>query len=424
MTQQGERSAPWAGMKHDGGHAAGEGTMETTAPVPATPGRVKPLLQLAHSTDPFLSVYLTTDPKETTTEGTRLRLASLLDRVATDLSGTSYEASFSAERERMEGFARSLRPGGPGLALLSSLPAGQWHALWLPEPVPDQARYGPGPQVLPLVRLLDDWEPVALALAERERVRLLVFAGGRLAAESETQTEVPGKHRAGGGYSTGFRGSAPIREAGGGAASRFERHIEAHVEQHFKESVRRLEELRREHGFRRLFLAGPEETRALFRGLLPRELSSRLVRELRLDAHASLRDIQERVRQEMQAVERRGEEEQVEELVTRAAKDAGAVTGVAPTLWALNRRQAHRLIMMNEGIQKPGRRCLQCDLLLPEENPICPQCQERTQQVDLWDELASFALGHGAEVEVVHGEAASQLFLYDGLGAILEPTTR
>jgi hypothetical protein len=43
-------------------------------------------------------------------------------------------------------------------------------------------------------------------------------------------------------------------------------------------------------------------------------------------------------------------------------------------------------------------------------------------KVRLWEELPGFALRRGVKLEVVHGEAASALWGYDGLGGLLRLT--
>ena len=107
-------------------------------------------------------------------------------------------------------------------------------------------------------------------------------------------------------------------------------------------------------------------------------------------------------------------------MITRAHKDQGAVLGLEPTLRALNRRQVHLLVMASEK-DLPGRLCLTCHLPWPPEAITCPQCAQKTIPVDLREELPSFVLSRDVALEVAHGEAASLLQPYDGIGGLLKP---
>jgi hypothetical protein len=113
----------------------------------------------------------------------------------------------------------------------------------------------------------------------------------------------------------------------------------------------------------------------------------------------------------------------VEEVVTRASKRQGAVIGLDPTLWALNHRELHQLVLAGES-DKEGRYCQGCDFILPLANTLCPQFSGKTFRVNLWEELPGFAMRRRIGLEVVHGEAAEMLWRHDGLGGQLKPTPR
>lgn len=219
-------------------------------------------------------------------------------------------------------------------------------------------------------------------------------------------SDVPGRHGRGGwaAYS----------------AKNYERHILVHEREHLKKVLSDLEALHSAYRFRRLFIVGPEETRAEFKPMLFHELASILVGELTLDAHASDHEVAQRVQEVARGIERKEEQQLVEQVVTHFEKRRGAVAGLEPTLWALDRHELHLLVLAGE-VEWDGRYCLTCDLLLPGEDILCPRCSQRTLKVDLWEELPGYAMRHGVKVEIVHGEAASALWAYDGIGGLLKP---
>ena len=94
--------------------------MKTSAPVQATIDTLQAAINFASSSHLFLSIYLSSSAGEITTEGIRLKLTAMLDELSQNPSGTPWQESLREERKAVEGYVRSLRPGGPGLVILSS----------------------------------------------------------------------------------------------------------------------------------------------------------------------------------------------------------------------------------------------------------------------------------------------------------------
>jgi peptide chain release factor subunit 1 len=297
-------------------------------------------------------------------------------------------------------------------------------ARWLPDAVEEHVRFGTGAYVLPLLDLLDEWEPVGLAMVERDEARLMVLSGGQSEEAQHLESDVPGQHRAGGGTATHYQASVQAypaqHQAGGGASARFQRHIQVHVDRLFNEVIDKLETLHREHPFRRLFIAGPPQSVARFKSHLPNPLKELLAGDLTIDAHATDQEIASRVVQAAREVERREEVQLVQEIITRAERDQGAVAGTAASLWAINHHQMHLLALAGESSGLGGY-CANCEILLPPEDIVCPQCDQKPQEIDLWEELPGFALRRDIRLEIVHGEAASNLWHYQSIGGLLKP---
>jgi peptide chain release factor subunit 1 len=393
-------------------------------PVHASADALKRLIPLARSPHFFLSAYLSPEPDDPTMNGLRLRLAARMNEIAQELADSPSERAFLEERAIVERFVSSLRPGGQSLMILSSQEAKTWDALWLPAPVHEHVRFGRGVYVLPLLEMLNEWEPVGLVEVRRDRGRIMVFSAGRLQEDRRFTAEVPGKHKVGGGTATHYRQSAMGPEmqhlAGGGAATRYQRHIEAHVEQHLIQVAQELGDMHQRTNFRRFFVTGPRETVAMFRPLLHHDLEARLGGALSFSPRATETEIFAQVIQRSREAERQEELGLVQELITRAEKGQGAVAGVVSTLGALDQRQVHRLVLAAD-MNQPGRYCHNCRVTLPVEAIFCPRCDRKTIKVNLWEELPGVALAQDVPIKVVHGEAASELWAYEGIGALLKP---
>ncbi|MBM3944336.1 MAG: hypothetical protein FJ317_02470 [SAR202 cluster bacterium] len=385
--------------------------MPVSQPLKPTPEDLGRLVSLAESSHPYLSVYLTTDPSSTTTEAVRLKLASLLDGVALEGTGAIDRKAFQQERQAVEEYIRHLRPGGKGLAILSSKAAGEWHAVWLPDRVEPHAAFGHGAYVLPLIDVLDELEPVCVVVLERDSARMLLCSAGVVAEKKGVQSDVPRRHKSAG------------RESGGRGAPSFEARIAEQERAHLAAALQELEALQANTGFQRIVLAGAVDARGHFKKLISKRLGSMVVGEMPVDARASDQDIAKKASDLVRAAEREHEEVLVEEVVTRARKSQGAVVGVDPTVWALNRGEMHLLVLT--GAKGPDSQyCQPCDYMLPLASLVCPQCQGKPTRVHLWEELPGFAMRRGVEMEVVHGKAASALREHDGVGGLLKPPTR
>ncbi|HEU0022682.1 MAG TPA: hypothetical protein VFR55_13575, partial [Dehalococcoidia bacterium] len=363
--------------------------------------------------------------RETNTEGVRLRVEAMLDELAESVAGDPKKRRPFAEARKVVGeYLRNIGTGGAGLAIISSAEAERWEALWLPDPVEEHSRFGTGAYVLPLIDLLDEWEPVVLAVVSRDKARLMAFVGGQAEEVKALEGDAPGHHRAGGGsatrYPSAFPAYASQHQAGGGASSRFQRHILVHADRLFNEVIQELEDLHREMGFRRWFIAGPPQPVAQFKTHLPNSLQQLLHGDLAIDAHAGDQEIAARVLQVAQEAERQEEVELVQQIITSSEKDQGAVVGAAATLWAINRHQLHLLVLAGAS-SGPGGYCANCEILLPPEDVRCPQCEQKPQQVNLWEELPGFAMRRDIRLEIVHGEAASSLWHYQSMGGLLKP---
>jgi peptide subunit release factor 1 (eRF1) len=140
-----------------------------------------------------------------------------------------------------------------------------------------------------------------------------------------------------------------------------------------------------------------------------------------MDAHASDHTLLEALLEWNREAERIQERNLVEGIITGSQKGQNAVAGLDTTLWALNRNELHLLILSGE-FDRDGQHCANCDILLPMDHMLCPQCDQKLTRIDLREELTGYALRKGVELEVVHGDGAELLRAYDSIGGTLRIT--
>jgi peptide subunit release factor 1 (eRF1) len=295
-----------------------------------------------------------------------------------------------------------MKPVGPGLVLVSSEAAGVLEAQWLPGAVEDHVRVGLGVDALPLLDLIDENEPIAVAFVENNKARLLLVSAGRVLEAEHFDADVPAKENAG-----GWRNPS------------YDKHRLDHVHRHLQHVAQALDAFHARSGFRRLVVGGPQEPLSAFKKEVSKPIAALISEEVGIDAHASDSDIAELVTPIAERTERADELHIVQQLVVAAEKRQGAVAGVAPTLAALHDRELHSLVI-DPSAAIEGTYCPRCDRLLPLETLRCPSCEGPVERVDLRGELPRHLRSRQVVLEMVHGEAASVLRHHGSIGGLLK----
>jgi peptide subunit release factor 1 (eRF1) len=350
---------------------------------------------------PVLSIFLDTTPERIAGRAYLMTFRDLCQEVREHL-GAGERDPLEAAIARAERFLGALTvPSGPGLAVFASADPDRLQIASLPARPPELAVWAPYPETAPLEAMLDDLERVAVALFDSERARLFTLYLGEIEERRELTDDLPRKQATGGWY--------------GLAQTRFARHREDHLLRHVKRTTAALLELLRARPFDRLFLAGPDEALAALRHHLPRPLRVRLVGTLSLELFAGEAGIRDAVLAAAERVERRAEVALVAELID-AATSIHVALGADNTLEALNEGRVHELVIADSFAER-GWQCQTCGRLRTAA-VRCPECGvEMAPARDLRRGALARALGQGARLELVTGEAAAMLAERGGIGA-------
>lgn len=231
---------------------------------------------------------------------------------------------------------------------------GRFQALGLPVAVRDQVAIGPRPDVVQLCEVLAASGPVLVAAVDRQASRMLrVDLGGihDLAAsadpvERQADTDV---------------------ELGN-----FEHRHEELRRQHLRRVARDLMAEVEQRPAEHIVLSGTSDAVAELVSHLGQQAAALVTGQMALSPSVPEREL-------VAAAERLVEDERidhqraiVEKLHDRASQGEAAVTGLAPTLEALGMARAQSVIV-EEGLELPGGRCLECGRLVTEET-TCPMC--------------------------------------------------
>jgi peptide subunit release factor 1 (eRF1) len=354
-----------------------------------------------HRGEPAVStVYLDVDgrhrPVAADYQAAFERLADDLARRAGRAGDARLLQAVERDLERMRSWLgqRLDRSTTRGLALFSCSVQGFFEVVQLPRPVRDEAGFGPTARVGQLAALLDQYEPVVVALIDRRRLRLLRVELGEI-------QELPGI------VDVEPRAVDTSVELG-----TFERHSEELELTHYRRAAEIVEHA--VSATDRLLLGGTDEAVAGLEDQLHvtarRRISGRVEAALRAD----VREILDSVLEVDELAERHSENEAVELLRQRLAGNFGAVVGLEATLEALTEGRVGTLLVA-DGFRAPGARCPACGVVSIESG-ACRSCGAPTVEVDDIVEVAvDEAVAHRSRVEFCHATDLDQL---GSIGAI------
>ncbi len=292
--------------------------------------------------------------------------------------------------------------GQPGLAIFAAEDSDYFYAVPLPERTGEQVAWSERPLLGPMQRILEDYERIAVVVADRAWARLYTVFLGVIEQQVLLQAPQP------------WRAEPPRRHP---ALSR--RRPDPAAEQ-AKQIVRALLELLQRRPFDRLLLAGECEVVKQIQQRLPRPLRERYTRNLELDPRAS--DV-EVLRAVLRTAGEWAQEHQValvRRLVDAALRqspslDQRAVLGIPATLSALEAGRVRHLLVAHR-MRMADAVCLACGRLAASDRP-CPAHPGATVTLpDLRGRLIDRAARQGVRVDLVVGEAAVLLEARGGVG--------
>jgi peptide subunit release factor 1 (eRF1) len=257
--------------------------------------------------------------------------------------------------------------------------------------------------VRPLAAILEKYSPICAVLISRREARWYEVAMNEIRLLDELESDVPSRVREG-----GFEGTA---------AKRIERHIDAHLQDHFKRTAQRTFDLSKKHPFDWLFIGCEDNHCPDFEPHLHAYLRDRVKARLK----SRVGDTPAKVLQEILAVEAKlkkaEEEETVQRLVTELERGGLAASGLRDTIHRLNQFEVQSLVVTHN-FSKPGRICPAHRLLYLGELK-CPIDDKKTEIVqDVVDEAIETVLRRGGTVK--HITPPSKLDRYGGIGAFLK----
>lgn len=352
-----------------------------------------------NTTDPVLSVYLSTDPSEGNADTHKRRLRSMIK-----------EINLSHDVEVIEKFFdHEYNWSGRGVAVFSCKPKSFFRAYPLAVPVRNLVHISNRPSVKPLAALMDNYGGYGVVLIDKQGARLFHFHMGELHEQEGVLGETVKRAKRGGGSSTfpGRRGS------GEGDISRS---MEEVVDRNMKDSAEFAVHFFEDNHIRRVLVGGTDENVHAFSSLLPKAWQSLVMGTFPMSMTASLNEVRTRALELGIQAEAEREKRLIERVITQAAKGSGAVIGLEDTLNASNEGRIQTLVV-NEGFRKNAYRCKSTGWLTTKPEDACAGEDDIEKVYDVVEFLVNQVMRGGGEVDVIM--ASPELDKAGSIGAIV-----
>ncbi len=333
--------------------------------------------------DPVVSLYLNTEPSLGNAEAHRQRLRSLLKEVTLERDVDAIETFFSHSYDWL----------GRGVAVFSCAPADFFQYFPLSVSISDKVIISTKPNIKPLLSVMDNFGGYGVVLVDKQNARIFLFQQGELVEQQAMSGETV-KHVK--------TGTAPlIHQSKGGPFDDY-RAVDETIDRNSRNLAALVMDYFEQKHIRRIMIGGSEENVASFKGSLTKAWQSLVMGTFSSAITAGSAEIKQKSIQMYEDVEKEYEKDQVDSLITSAAKENAAVVGLEPTLEAVSNGRVATLIYV-DGLTVPGYWHDSCGLLTSlavKKHHACPGPAIPVD--DVIDLAATAVLKSGGTVEVIH----------------------
>jgi peptide chain release factor subunit 1 len=208
-------------------------------------------------------------------------------------------------------------------------------------------------------------------------------------------------------------------QQGGWSQKRYQQSIDEEALDHYRNVADAAFRRFQSSPFDRLLTGGPNEELGQFEDKLHSYLKERIVGRVAVDVENTNADqVLQAARADMEAYERKREQEVLDRLRQGLATGGRGVAGLDDTLAALNERRVE-VLLLAEGFDAAGTSCPQCGWVGTPEHSVCPADGTKLEPRDSLAESAlELAIEQSAEVLRVRG-AAGEIESHGGIAAVL-----
>ncbi len=344
----------------------------------ATPTDISKLSELSAPDRAFLSVYLS-GPQSTR------KLQARLDRLRRALHGNG------AEKDEREYFDENVKiiwkhlekqPLESGsLCLFSCWALDFFKAVALPVEIKDGIFIDSSPFIRPLAEFQDEYENVAVVVADNKKASVYVVSSG----VSESEETIKGNVK------------NHVRK-GGWSQQRYERRRDKQLLHYARDIIEALERLGKQEAFRRIMLVGSKETLRVIRENLPAQFED-MVMQKAVDLSRGEGALNEDIQELCEQRERFSEQRLWDRIRAEYLRGGLGIVGLSDVLNAVRAGRVESMIVDRSYTPK-GRRCRKCETLALGVGESCPSCgSDSVFEVGMVNEIVELLKQSGGEVD-------------------------
>jgi len=251
----------------------------------------------------------------------------------------------------------------------------------LTAPVDDLLWVDSSPYIRPLAELQDEYEDVAVVVADNKKTRIFLVSSAKAGSESVVSGNVKNHVK-----------------KGGWSQQRYERRRDKQLLLYAREIAQALKALDETASFRGILLVGGKEILRILFDNLPRPLQNK-VHKKAIDLSKGEGVVNRDIMDLFQTQERQSEQALWEHIRTEYLRGGLGLIGLEDVLRAAKAGQIDTLIV-DRHFKPAGKRCRDCDGLYPDAPETCVQCQSASLfDVDMVNELVELVKQSGGEID-------------------------
>ena len=279
---------------------------------------------------PVLSLYLNMQPDQHGRDHFEPFIRKeLAERVRTYPASGPERESLEKDAEKIRQYVADVDSSANGLAIFACAGAELFDAVVLAAPIQEHRLYiSDQPHLYPLARLIDEYPRYAALLADTRSARIFVFAANAVERSQQIEGVKTKRHK-----------------MGGWSQARYQRHTENYHVHHAKEVVDALARIVRDESIGSIVISGDEVIVPLLKEQLPKDLAERVIDVVKLEVHASEREVLEKTIAALREKDVESDRGRVDELLGAYRANGLAVVGVENTRKALEMGEVDELII-------------------------------------------------------------------------------
>ena len=240
---------------------------------------LQPLLDVEAGKGPFISAYLDTSVNEVGKRTFDVILKKEISENLDKFPEDSVERQFFEEDlEKIQNYLEDLDPQVKGVAIFAGSAVGCFRIYEFQVPFAETLFFVfDRPHLYPLIRLVSQHRPYAVAQADTNSAHIYVFGRGEIFSREDIQNEKTNRS-----------------EVGGWSQMRYQRHVDNFHQQHAKEIVSELEKLVRDDRVEQIILAGDEAVIIpILRAEITKELEGKVIGTMSLPVNSPEHEVLE-----------------------------------------------------------------------------------------------------------------------------------